>query len=77
MMSYLFESRSKPYEDEADCENTGTPWRWSDLLWYPILVVLLCLLPVYFVLMIIFGLVWEACTELFKNGAVQRFLERW
>lgn len=76
MMSYLFESRSKPFEDEADCANTGTPWRWSDLLLYPILVVLLCLLPAYFVVMMIFELVREACTELFERGSAQRYQER-
>lgn len=76
MLSYLFESRSKPYENEADCENTGVPWRWSGLLLYPILVVLLCLLPVYFVLMMIFELVRQACTEQFKSGSAQRYQER-
>jgi hypothetical protein len=38
MFGYLMEPRSGDYYDESDGDAVGTPWQWSELLWFPVIL---------------------------------------
>jgi hypothetical protein len=62
MMYFLFESRAKPYCDETGNEGAEPSWQWTNLLWYPLVVVIAFLLPIVVLLYIIKELLSAAMT---------------
>jgi hypothetical protein len=55
---YMMEPRSDDYYEESDGDSAGTPWQWSDLLLFPVILfimfVVLPLLPLFYLIWYVF-----------------------